>query len=63
MDFLLDLELVVDVFFYVDVILQFFHGYVDLGFPVLDLRKVPRLFGAVGSCAPQSCCCCVSGDL
>ena len=39
-DFLLDLELVVDVFFYVDVFLQFFHGYVDLGFPVLDLRKV-----------------------
>ena len=26
-----------------DVFLQFFHGYVDLGFPVLDLRKVrPR---------------------
>ncbi|KAL1510271.1 hypothetical protein AB1Y20_006593 [Prymnesium parvum] len=39
-DFLPDIETAVDVLFVLDVVLTFFHGYVDTGYPVLDLRRV-----------------------
>ena len=37
-DFLQGLETTIDVLFALDVILTFFHGYVEMGYPVLSLR-------------------------
>jgi hypothetical protein len=37
-DFLQGLETTIDVLFALDVVLTFFHGYVEMGYPVLSLR-------------------------
>lgn len=34
----------IDAFYIVDFMLQFFHGYMDRGYPVLEIRKIARKY-------------------
>lgn len=44
LDFAVWLDVLIDLLFILDVFLQFFHGYMDMGYPVLDPRRITRRY-------------------
>ena len=39
-------DTIIDIVLVLDIVLQFFHGYTDQGYPVLNLRRVARRYAA-----------------
>ena len=43
-DFGDELDCILDALFILDVLLHFFHGFIELGYPVLDLRRIAHTY-------------------